>query len=434
MSLARKFILVLTLSILFIAVVNIASFYFFYNSYLKIYLAEKIQSRDNVTIDYINEIIEKQTIDEIDNIFSDIEIEFFELLENSKWNIDLRNEENIDIVTNYLIKSGVAPKYIEEIIPQNKFADILESIREKWSPEYNFLNKFIISILIANCLAILLIFIFVLFFASVTIVPIRRVTDRIKNLKIWRNFQDIQYKNKKDEIWLLIGSINELNHKLLLQEKIRNKLLADISHELKTPITSIQCYLEWIMDGVIKLNDKTLSSITEEMKRLIKLVNMVMEYERFENKELKLELRDVDLKAVLIEIAETSKQKLKHGKQRIKVSWEDIVKEIDENLFRQIVHNIVWNFLKYAGKKTLLRINVTKYYIDFVDDGNGVPAKEIPYLREKFYQGKTEKSGNVDERWIGVWLSVVEKITQNFWWSMKVESDTGKWFRIKIYF
>jgi signal transduction histidine kinase len=74
------------------------------------------------------------------------------------------------------------------------------------------------------------------------------------------------------------------------------------------------------MDGVIKLNDKTLSSITEEMKRLIKLVNMVMEYERFENKELKLELRDVDLKAVLIEIAETSKQKLKHGKQRIKVS------------------------------------------------------------------------------------------------------------------
>jgi two-component system phosphate regulon sensor histidine kinase PhoR len=142
----------------------------------------------------------------------------------------------------------------------------------------------------------------------------------------------------------------------------------------------------------------------------------------------------VDLKAVLIEIAETSKQKLKHGKQRIKVSWEDIVKEIDENLFRQIVHNIVWNFLKYAGKKTLLRINVTKYYIDFVDDGNGVPAKEIPYLREKFYQGKTEKSGNVDERWIGVWLSVVEKITQNFWWSMKVESDTGKWFRIKIYF
>jgi capsular polysaccharide biosynthesis protein len=84
MSLARKFILILISSILFIAFVNIASFYFFYNSYLKIYLAEKIRARDNVTIEYINQIIEKQTIDEIDNIFSDIEIEFFELLENNQ--------------------------------------------------------------------------------------------------------------------------------------------------------------------------------------------------------------------------------------------------------------------------------------------------------------------------------------------------------------
>ena len=84
MSISRKFITVLIASILFIAFMNIASFYFFYNSYLKIYLAEKIQSRDNVTIEYINEIIEKQTLEEIDNIFSDIEIDFFELLENNR--------------------------------------------------------------------------------------------------------------------------------------------------------------------------------------------------------------------------------------------------------------------------------------------------------------------------------------------------------------
>lgn len=434
MSISRKFIFVLISSILFIAFINIASFYFFYNSYLKIYLAEKIKSRDNITIEYINEIIEKQTIDEIDNIFSDIEIEFFELLENNKWSINLNDAQNIDIVTNYLIKSWVAPKYIEEIIPQNKFADILESIKKKWSPEYNFLNKFILSVLIANTIAIWIILIAIFIFASRTIVPIKNVTNKIKNLKVWRKFEDIEYKNKKDEIGLLIGSINDLNHKLILQEKIRNKLLADISHELKTPITSIQCYLEGIIDWVIKLNDKTLSSITEEMKRLIKLVNMVMEYERFENKELSLDLQAINMQKVLIEITETSKQKLKKNKQRVKVWGEEIIKEIDENLFRQIVHNIIGNFVKYAGKNTLLKINVTKNYIDFSDDGRGILAKEIPYLREKFYQWKNEKSWNIDERGIWVWLSVVEKITQNFWWTMKVESDLWKWFRIKIFF
>ncbi len=434
MSISRKFIFVLVSSILCIAFVNIASFYFFYNSYLKIYLAEKIRARDNVTIEYINQVIEKQTIDEIDNIFSDIEIEFFELLENNKWSINLNNEQNIDIVTNYLIKSGVAPKYIEEIIPQNKFADILESIKTKWSPEYNFLNKFIISILIANTIAIGLILIFVFIFASKTIVPIKNVTQKIKTLKVGRQFKNIEYKNTKDEIGLLIGSINELNRKLVLQENIRSKLLADISHELKTPITSIQCYLEGIMDGVIQLNDKTLTSITWEMKRLIKLVNTLMEYEKFENKDLSLTIKNTDLQNVLKEISETNKQKLKKTQQRIKVSWEDVKKEIDEDLFKQIVHNIIANFIKYAGNGTTLSINVTKKYIDFQDNGNGVSSKEIPYLREKFYQWKTEKSWDIDERGIGVWLSIIEKITHKFWWEMQVDSDIHKWFRIKLVF
>lgn len=152
------------------------------------------------------------------------------------------------------------------------------------------------------------------------------------------------------------------------------------------------------MDGVIQLNDKTLTSITEEMKRLIKLVNMVMEYEKFENKDLRMNLKEVDIQAILIEVSETSKQKLKKNKQRVKVSGEKVIKEIDEDLFRQIIHNIIGNFVKYAGKKTHLQINVTKNYIDFSDDGKGIAAKEIPFLMEKFYQGKAEKTGDIDER------------------------------------
>jgi hypothetical protein len=84
MSLVRKFITVLLLSILIVTVVNIVAFYLLYTSFLKVYLSEKIDTKDSITIDYINDIIKKQTEDEIDNIFSDSEIEFFELLENNK--------------------------------------------------------------------------------------------------------------------------------------------------------------------------------------------------------------------------------------------------------------------------------------------------------------------------------------------------------------
>ena len=113
---------------------------------------------------------------------------------------------------------------------------------------------------------------------------------------------------------------------------------------------------------------------------------MVMEYEQFENKELSVNLKDIDIQKVLIEVSETSKQKLKQNKQRVKVSGEDVTKQLDEDLFRQIIHNIIGNFVKYAGKKTHLQINVTKNYIDFADDGKGIAAKEVPFLLEKFYQ------------------------------------------------
>jgi hypothetical protein len=81
MSLSRKFTISLLLSIFFIAFINVAAFYIFYSSYLQSYLIDKVNMRDKVTIDYINEVIKKQTIDDIDSIFTDTEIEFFELLE-----------------------------------------------------------------------------------------------------------------------------------------------------------------------------------------------------------------------------------------------------------------------------------------------------------------------------------------------------------------
>lgn len=81
MSLSRKFVIVLVSCICSIALLNIAAFYMFYNSYIKLYLSEKISSRQNVTIEYINDIIERQALENTDNIFSDVQFQFFELLD-----------------------------------------------------------------------------------------------------------------------------------------------------------------------------------------------------------------------------------------------------------------------------------------------------------------------------------------------------------------
>jgi len=81
MSLSRKFVLLLIASIGSIAILNIAAFYVFYSANIKIYLSEKIDQREDITIEYINNIIERQTLDDIDDIFSDVEFEFFDLLD-----------------------------------------------------------------------------------------------------------------------------------------------------------------------------------------------------------------------------------------------------------------------------------------------------------------------------------------------------------------
>ena len=220
-----------------------------------------------------------------------------------------------------------------------------------------------------------------------------------------------------------------------MQETIRNRLLADISHELKTPITSIQCYLEWISDGVIKLNEKNLASITGEMSRLITLVNTIMQYESFENQELKLKMKEENLTTIIKSLTETHKKRLKENKQKIKIVWvDDLLMEIDKDLFSQIVHNIIGNFLKYAGKGSLLTINITRNYIDFKDDWVWIKAKEIPFLMEKFYQGKDEKSWDIKERGIWVWLSIVKKILEAHDWDVSIKSSEWKGFSFKIKF
>lgn len=437
MTLAKKFTSLLITSIIFITIINIISFYIFYSSYLKQYLAEKIESRKSVTIDYINNIIEKQTIDDIDDIFSNTEIEFFELLENNEWWIPLNKETNINTVVDYLVKSWVTPKYIEQLIPTDNFWKVLESLKDKASPEYKFINKFTTSIIIINVFGIFIIVIILLIFTRKIIRPIRKATEQITNISSSKRSRrtEIKYHNESDEIGLLINSINKLNKKLTQQEVIRSRLLSDISHELKTPITSIQCYLEWISDWVIKLNEKNLNSITDEMKRLTKLVNKIMEYEKFENKKLKLELTKENISDIIKNITETHKKRLKEKNQRIKITWdENILIILDKNLFKQIIHNIIWNFLKYAWKSTLLTVNVTKNYIDFNDNWKWVKQSEVQFLSEKFYQWNMWTHSIKDEKWIWVWLSLIDKIIESHNWSYEIKSEENKWFSFKVKF
>lgn len=434
MNLSKKFIITLLLSICFIALANIAAFKVFYNSYIKLYLSEKIEQKSDITIEEINSLIERETLWNLDEIFSDTEIEFFELLDLNNGKIPLKDRKNTSIVIDFLIKSGVSPSLIEDIIPDNNLEKVLTEINNPNSAESRFIERFSRSMILFNIALLSIVFATLFFIIRRIIGPINDATERIQNMELWKKFNKINYA-KNDEIGLLIWAINKLNTKLSLQENIRSRLLADISHELKTPITSIQCYLEGISDGIIKLDDKTLNGIILEMQRLVKLVNRIMDFEKFENSEVKLKKESINPHETVSEIITPLRKSLQENNQRVRISWSKNIEILaDRELFIQLVYNLVGNFRKYAGENTTFNIKITSKNIVFSDNWVWIDKKELPYLQDKFYQGKKEKSWDAEERWIWVGLSIIARIISLHNWKSEITSDAWKGFSFSLFF
>lgn len=169
------------------------------------------------------------------------------------------------------------------------------------------------------------------------------------------------------------------------------------------------------------------------MKRLTKLVNMILEYQKFESRdEILVKTSFSPYKAIQDIILHTEK-KLQKQKQCVNIQGSEYIElYAEKDLFIQLVYNIVGNFLKYAGKNTQLDIELDSQKIVFQDNGRGISKSELPYLFEKFYQGKKEKTGNAENRGIGVGLSMVKKICELHDWKVHIESDVQKGFSVII--
>jgi len=433
MKLSRKISFIFFASIIAMAILNVIAFYALYSINITRYLSEKIDSRQEVTLEYINSLVERQTLDELEQIFSESELEFFELLDVSWWVIPLDSDRNINIVIDFLVRSGISPRYIEEIIPENNLEKVLESLQDSKSAESVFIGRLISWIIWVNVILLVLIWFWVYLISQRTIKPLQRVTKILSWYKLWERFEPIEY-HKNDEIGLLIDSINTLNRKLSLQNSIRTRLIADISHELKTPITSIQCYLEGIWDGVITIDDNVLATLSWEMKRLTKLVNMILEYQKFESKNELLHRKNFSPYTIVQEVLAYSETKALKTWQHFILKWSEHIEiYAEEDLFKQLIHNIVWNFLKYAWNWTELQISIDAKRIVFQDNGKWVSKNELPYLFEKFYQWKKEKTWDAAKRGIWVGLSMVKKICDLHHWKVELDWGPQKGFSITIY-
>lgn len=305
------------------------------------------------------------------------------------------------------------------------------------TPEGRFTTSILTGILFTNIVWVFLILVGYLFWIQSIFRPIGIVTDTIEKILHKKRYVSIRYTGN-NEFTPLISTINTLHKTLSIQEKIRSDFLSDLSHEIRTPITAVKCYLEWIEDGVIKLDQKTISLLQTELTRLATITEKIMEYEHLTHDIFSdVRVERFDVRDIINQIIEEYRPQLLKTHQSIRIVFpeEEFLISMDKSMCIQILHNIFSNFLKYAGKNTKLNINIDRwnemYIFTFEDDGVGVPVEELAFVKEKFY--RVDKWRNQDEnRSMGIWLSIIDTVARLHHGSCVIEKWEKWGFRVKV--
>lgn len=216
-------------------------------------------------------------------------------------------------------------------------------------------------------------------------------------------------------------------------ERMRSEFVANVSHELKTPIAAVKGFAETLLGGAVKDEETTkafLGIIYDESERLNRLIGDILELSKIESRRAPLILSPVDIKQFMtntIAILEVSADQ-----KQIEVnltSPEELYMEGDEDRLRQIFVNLLSNAISYTpeGGKIFVNISVTeqeKVQITIKDTGIGIPEKDLPRIFERFY--RVDKARSRGSGGTGLGLSIVKHLVEMHKGTITVESAVGE--------
>lgn len=249
-----------------------------------------------------------------------------------------------------------------------------------------------------------------------------------KELKI-RATNAISYENKEEVLGVLI-IVQDIT-KVKMLETIRSDFVANVSHELKTPLTSIKGFCETLKVVEEKeVRDKFLDIINIEAERLTNLINDILTLSELENENTLEESQKVNVKKCVNEVYNITKQIA--DKKHIKIDYNDDLVEYylmgDEYSFKQMLINLVDNAIKYTNEYGKIYIDLykknNKLIIKIEDTGIGIPEEHIKRVFERFY--RVDKGRSRDSGGTGLGLAIVKHIVILFNGEINLESETNK--------
>ena len=332
------------------------------------------------------------------------------------WLMDSNGKILIDtavapITSNYITKGYIAVHY-----EKNKLETEKNSILN--------CSYITLAMILALSLIVLITFTFVVFF------PIRRIIHGADEYAAG----NLNYKipvESNDEIGYLAASMNYMAGELNNSGESQRKFISNISHDFRSPLTSIKGYVEAMLDGTIppEMQERYLNVVLSETNRLTKLTKGLLTLNNFDDKGTYLELADFDINAIIRQTVETFRSLCwdKHISFQLTFEEESLYVNADVGKIQQVLYNLIDNAVKFSHPDSLIYISSLekhgKVFVSVKDTGEGIAKDSLNKIWERFY--KSDPSRGKDKKGTGLGLSIVKEIIQAHGENINVVSTQG---------
>lgn len=273
------------------------------------------------------------------------------------------------------------------------------------------LRMFILASIIPACL----IFVFAYATSFRLTKPLKLMSAAAKSMAKGDFSQRIPVRGN-DEIAELANSFNEMTNALSQLEFMRRSFVANVSHELRTPMTTIGGFIDGILDGTIDRDHEKqyLTIVSDEVKRLTRLVQSMLSLSRLESGEQKPNFAENDLRETVLTIALSFEKKIEDKNIEIRGldKIEKTVAQYDADLMHQIIYNLTDNAVKFTENggyiEFALKDRKTEAAFIIRNSGKGISKDDLPHIFERFY--KTDRSRSDVKESTGLGLYIVKSI------------------------
>lgn len=267
-------------------------------------------------------------------------------------------------------------------------------------------------------------------FTYTVYIPIRKITEAAKEYATGDFSKQINI-HKNDEIGYLAASLNFMATELSTLEEDQRKFIANVSHDFRSPLTSIKGYIEAIMDGTIpyEMQDKYLNIILFETERLNKLTQSMLELNKYGKKGTMLDISRFDINHTIKMVVQSFEGTCKEKKISFELilTGQTLFVSADISKIQQVLYNLIDNAIKFSHPDSAITIETTekngKVFVSVKDTGIGIPKDSLKKIWERFY--KTDLSRGKDKKGTGLGLAIVKEIVSAHNENINVISTEG---------